>query len=206
MNYTILQIDHTSKYFEQVIQLGEANKKTLGFFPRGAFEYHAIKKQIIVAVDDESDTLLGYLLYGLSRRKMLASIVHLCIDENQRGRGITRALFSELKEQTKQGYKAIRVHCRTDYDANSLWPKLGFQAIREIPGRSKDGTTTLRVWMFDYGHPTLFSYAKNQSSKVKVAIDANVFFQLQHPQVEGHEESLTLLEPWLDIDLYLTPE
>ncbi len=206
MSYTISVIDHRSKYFEQVILLGKANKKTLGFFPRGAFEQHAIKKQIIVAVDDETDTVQGYLLYGLSRRKMLASIVHLCINTEQRGKGITRQLFSVLKKQTKQGYKAIRVHCRVDYEANSLWPKLGFQNVGEKPGRSKDGKTTLGIWMFDHGHPTLFSYVAQQSSNIKVAIDANVFFQLQHPETEGNEESLTLLEPWLEVDLYLTPE
>ncbi|RLF27107.1 MAG: hypothetical protein DRN14_05815 [Thermoplasmata archaeon] len=206
MNYTISTINHRSKYFEQVIQLGEANKKTLGFFPRGAFEQHAVKKQIIIAVDDETDIVQGYLLYGLSRRKMLASIVHLCIDTKQRGRGMTRELFSALKEQTKQGYKAIRVHCRVDYDANSLWPKLGFQNVGEKAGRSKDGKTTLGIWMFDHGHPTLFSYAEQQSENIKVAIDANVFYQLQYPEVAGNEESITLWEPWLEIDLYLTPE
>ncbi len=206
MNYTISIIDHSSKYFEKVIQLSEANKKTLGFLPYGAFEQLAAKKQVIVAVDDKTDALLGYLLFNLSRRKMLASVVHLCIDVKQRGKGITRELFSVLKEQTKQGYRAIRVHCRIDYDANRLWPKLGFQNVGEKPGRSKEGKTTLGIWMFDHGHPTLFSYVAQQSSNIKVAIDANVFFQLQHPETKGNEESLTLLEPWLEVDLYLTPE
>ncbi len=206
MNYTVFQIDHTSQHFEKVISLGEKNRKTLGFFPRGAYEQHASKKQIIVAIDNDTDEILGYLLYGLSRRKMLASIVHMCVNENHRGKGITRLLFSKLKELTEVGYRAIRVHCRTDYEADKLWPKLGFQAIKEIPGRSKDGKTTLRLWMFNHGHPTLFSYIEDQTSKTKVAIDANVFFQLQHPQEYGHEESTTLLEPWLDIELYRTPE
>jgi len=167
MSHTISVIDHRSKYFEQVVLLGAANKKTLGFFPKGAFEQHAAKKQIIVAVDDEKDAVQGYLLYRLSRKKMLASIVHLCIDTEQRSKGITRKLFSELKEQTKQGYKTIRVHCRMDYKTNSLWPKLGFQRVGEEPRRSKDGKTTLGVWMFDHGHPTLFSYVEQQSENFR---------------------------------------
>ncbi len=206
MSYKVFQIDHTSKHLEKVISLGEKNRKTLGFFPRGAYEQHASKKQIIVAIDDSTEELLGYLLYGLSRRKMLASIVHLCVDESQRGKGITRSLFSKLKELTERGYRAIRVHCRIDYEADKLWPKLGFKAMAEMPGRSKDGSTILRLWMFNHGHPTLFAYIENQTSKTKVAIDANVFFQLQYPKEDGHEESATLLEPWLDIELYITPE
>ena len=205
MNFKVISIDLNSPYFEQVIKLGEANRSTLGFLPRGAFEQHASKKQIIVVIDENTNDVLGYLLYRNSRQKMLASIVHLCIDTKHRQQGIARNLFKELVKLTQKNYKAIRVHCRADYEANHLWPKLGFSATNEIPGRSKEGSV-LTVWWFDHNHPSLFSHAEQNSSKAKVAIDANVFFQLQHPEIKGNEESLPLLEPWLDIDLYITPE
>ncbi len=205
MNLKVFPIDQKSLYFEQAIALGEANRATLGFFPKGAFEESASKKRIIVAVDEDSRSLLGYLLYGISRRKMLAYIVHLCVAGNQREKGIARALFNELDNSTKS-FRAIRVHCRIDYEANNLWPKLGFSAVNEIPGRSKDGSTTLRVWWFDHNYPSLFTFAEQQNQKAKVAIDANVFFELRDPEMAGNEESLALLEPWLEIDLCLTPE
>lgn len=205
MNFKIISIDLNSPCFEQVIKLGEANRSTLGFLPRGAFEHYASKKQIIVAIDENTDNVLGYLLYRNSRQKMLASIVHLCISTKNRQRGIARNLFNELVKLTQKNYKAICVHCRVDYEANHLWPKLGFSAVNEIPGRSKEGSV-LRVWWFDHNHPSLFSHAEQNSSKAKVAIDANVFFQLQHPEIKGNEESLPLLEPWLDVDIYITPE
>lgn len=74
-------------------------------------------------------------------------------------------------------------------------------------GRGKK-VTRLTIWKFEYDQPSLFSYAlqQNESTKAKVVIDANVLYQLQDPEVPEHEESLPLLEPWLDIDLYVTPE
>jgi ribosomal protein S18 acetylase RimI-like enzyme len=206
MNLKVFSIDLASPYLEQVIKLGETNRVTLGFFPRGAFEQHASKKWIIVAIDQDMNTVIGYLLYGVSRGAMIVYIVHLCVETAHRKNGVAKALFDELILISKK-YRAIRVHCRVDYDANSIWPKLGFSAVNEIPGRSKSGST-LRVWWFEHDHPSLFSYAKQQeqNQKINVAIDANVFFQLQYPDIGGHEESTTLLEPWLDINLHVTKE
>ncbi len=207
MNFKISSINHTSKYLSDVIRLGDANKSTLGLFPHDAYIDQASKKWIIIAIDEITGDLAGYLLYSISRRKMLVSIVHLCIDTSYRGNGITKLLFNELKKLTKDGYLGVRVRCRIDYSANKLWPKLGFIAIGEMDGRGKK-STRLTIWKFEYDHPSLFSDAlrQNENSKVKVVIDANVFFQLQYPEISGNEESLPLLEPWLDIDLYVTPE
>ncbi len=207
MSIKIFSIDHTSKYLDDVIALGDANKNTLGLFPKDAYKEQASKKWIIVAVDNLTEKLVGYLLYSLSRRKMLVSIVHLCVDSSWRRKGITKLLFDELKKITEIGYSGVRVRCRVDFPANKLWPKLGFVAMGEMDGRGRRGTR-LTVWKFEYDHPSLFSYAaqQNESTKVKVVIDANVFYQLQDPEIKKNEESLPLLEPWLDIDLYITPE
>lgn len=207
MNFKISQIDHNSKYLNDVIALGDTNKSTLGLFPKEAYKESASKKQIIVAIDETTGNLVGYLLYNVSRRKMLVSIVHLCIDTMWRRKGITEQLFNELRNLTRDGYLGVRVHCRIDYPANKLWPKLGFVAMGEIDGHGKKGTR-LTIWKYEYGHPSLFSYAalQNENARVKVVIDANVFYQLQSPEIPGHEESLPLFEPWLDVDLYITPE
>jgi len=200
-------IDISSKHLADVIALGDANKGTLGLFPKEAYKESASKKQIIVAVDEVSGKLIGYLLYSTSRRKMLVSIVHLCIHSSYRRQGITRLLFDELKRITQDAYLRVRVRCRVDYDANKLWPKLNFVAVGEMSGRGKK-ETRLTVWMYEYAHPSLFTYAslQNENAKAKVVIDANVFYQLQDPDNPENEESLPLLEPWLDVDLYITPE
>jgi len=204
----IVTIDEKSPQFEEVVELGRANAATLGFLPRGAFRQYAKNSQLLVALDDER-RVLGYLLYGTTRRKMQAYIVHLCVAQSQRGKGIAETLFEELKEATKYTFHGIRVHCRRDYEANALWPKLGFIATNEMPGRSKH-RSTLTVWWFDHGHPTLFTYADAQriQSRLKVAIDANVFFQLQEPRTPSNEESQSLLVDWLqeNIELCVTKE
>ena len=140
---------------------------------------------------------------------MLAYIVHFCVRRSQRGKGVAKALFDELKKATKDAFRGIRVRCRRDYEASALWPKLGFVATSEMPGRSKYGTK-LTVWWFDHRHPTLFTIADERRSqaKLKVAIDANVFYQLQESPTSLNEESQSLLADWLqeDAELCLTDE
>ena len=124
-----------------------------------------------------------------------------------RGQGVAKLLFKELKKITQDGYLGVRVHCRVDYPANKVWPKLDFVAVSEMKGRGKK-ETRLIVWKYEYPHQSLFSFAslQDEDAKVKVVIDANVFYQLQYPDDPNSEESLPLLEPWLDIDLCITPE
>ena len=207
MSIKISQINPNSKYLNSVIALGDANKSTLGLFPKEAYKESASKKRIIVAVDEVTGELAGYLLYSTSRQKMLVSIVHLCTDLSWRGKGLPKLLFDKLKSLTKDGYLGVRVRCRIDYLANKLWPKLGFVQMGEMDGRGKKGTK-LAIWKFEYDHPSLFSdfLRQKENANVKIVIDANVFYQLQYPEIPSHEESLPLLEPWLDIDLYITPE
>jgi GNAT superfamily N-acetyltransferase len=207
VNIKTSQIDHNSKYLSKVISLGDINKATLGLFPKEAYKESASKKRIIVAIDENTEELVGYLLYSISRRQMLVSVVHLCTASAWQGKGISKLLFEKLKSLTKDGYLRVRVRCRVDYAANKIWPKLGFVFVRDMNGRGKKGTK-LAEWKFEYDHPSLFSYVlrQNENKKVKIVIDANVLYQLQAPEIPKNEESLPLLEPWLDVDLYVTPE
>jgi len=177
----LLVIDEKFPYLEKVIKLADANKSTLGLLPHGAFMALAAQRLILCALD-EKDKLCGYLLYGVNKTYCFYYISHLCIEKSQRGKGIAKALFEEFKNRTqryyKRYYKGVRVHCRIDYEANKIWPKLGFFARHEIDGKSKDGSK-LTVWWYDYGYPTLFTDADEQRTqlKLKVAIDSNIFYQ-----------------------------
>ena len=201
-------VNEASPYLEEVVKLAGANADTLGFLPRGAFISYATDRQILVALDEEKK-VLGYLLYATSEKKGLAYIVHLCVRRSQRRKGVAKALFDKLKEITKETYRGIRVRCRRDYEASRFWPILGFRAISEMPGRSKQGTT-LTIWWFDHEHPTLFTFADTQRtrSKLQVPIDANVFYDLAEPPMPKNEESQSLLADWLqeNIELCLTSE
>jgi hypothetical protein len=56
---TIEAIDDKSPHLQTVIELGDANKATLSFFPEGAFRTHAARRQIIVALDPQAGCI-GY--------------------------------------------------------------------------------------------------------------------------------------------------
>jgi predicted nucleic acid-binding protein/GNAT superfamily N-acetyltransferase len=198
------EIDLHSPYLKKVKYLGRLNSTTLGFLPEGAFDEHARRKQIIVALD-EAEECIGYVLYRISHHR--AAIVHLCVEESHRRNGIARELVNHLQRVTED-LDGISLKCRRDYEASKLWPALHFVARGEQPGRGKD-RAPLMVWHFDFGNQTLFSQTEQEKieSALCVSIDLNVFLDLTDPSRQGHEESGSLLADWLsDLELYITDE
>lgn len=184
--------------------LHRLNAKTLGFLPRGAFEEHARLRQIIVALDSD-DNCLGYLLYRVARGR--ASIVHLCVADAARGKGVARLLVDRLKQETKL-LEGIGLYCRRDYEATHLWSKLGFEAANAKTGRGKD-LAELTFWWFSHGHEDLFSrVAEPDPIRQRVVIDANVFYDLHTRQTPESEDSKALLADWVQasIELVVTKE
>lgn len=202
----IIQLTNVDFYLNQVINLSEKHKKTLGFFPKGAFEDKAREQSILVAVREKK--VLGYLLFGRNRKDSLIYVVHLCVDVNHQGRGIAKLLMDELKKITRKNYRGIRVSCRRDYEINELWPKLGFIPLSEKDGKSIRKKTILVLWWHDFGHPHLFSQNFDQETKSKVAIDSNIVFDLKNPISKANEEAHLLSSEWLkpNIELCVTDE
>ncbi|MEJ7623783.1 MAG: GNAT family N-acetyltransferase [Pyrinomonadaceae bacterium] len=193
MTISILCIDRSSPFLIDVKTLGKRNSSTLGFFPDGAFDDHAQRKQILVAVD-EGGRFAGYLLYRVSRR--IARITHLCVDETARGLGVSRGLIDELKTITSD-LIGISLKCRLDYAANDLWPRYNFVPMRQTKGRGREPKTLVH-WWFDHGHPTLFDRANLESErKIRAVIDANILFDLFDESRDGHDESKFLQAAWL---------
>lgn len=197
-------IDEKSSQLDAVKRLWRANSGTLGFLPAGAFEEYAANGNILVALGTQGQCI-GYLLFRISRDRIV-TIHHLCVDESMRSRGVGSQLVGHLKTIT-QNELGIKLSCRRDFDANSFWPTQGFFVQTNRPGRSQEGTE-LTVWWFDHGHPNLFTWAakKRAKSRLRVAIDANVFFDL-HGE-DGSEESKALLADWLQdsVELCVTRE
>ena len=151
----VFHISERPALLQDVVALGKANRSTLGFLPDGAFEEHAAKDQVLVAVHDER--LAGYVLYRVSRER--ATVVHLCVDDEQRGRGVARGLIQKLFDVTA-GLRGIDLRCRQDFPANAAWPKLGFYHVESRPGRSREGHLLDR-WWFDHGVTDLFSLVED---------------------------------------------
>ncbi|MBD2776958.1 GNAT family N-acetyltransferase [Iningainema tapete] len=205
--FTIQEISQNSKHLETIIQLGDANSTTLGFLPYGAFRRLAAEGRILGYIVPEAGCV-AYLLYDISGYKV--KLTHLCVDKMWQGRGIARALIKHLSEKTPHLH-GILASCRRDYKLDGMWASLGFVAVHERPGRSKDGTT-LTEWWLNYGHPNLLTTLTQQKteSRICVAMDTNIFYDLANNETSNEEskESKALIADWLEpeLELCLTDE
>lgn len=103
---TIEFIDNTNKFLDDVKALGRKNSATLGFMPEGGFEDHARNKCIIIARQEIE--FVGYLMYRVVSRYSRISIVHLCVADAYRGKGVSTSLLDALKVNTKSCLEAFR--------------------------------------------------------------------------------------------------
>lgn len=181
--------------------MARKNSATLGFLPDGAFQAYAERGWILAATAD--DGVAGYVVYRVSR--MTAVLVHLCINEKHRGKGLARQLFRSVVERTSELH-GILANTRRDFPAHTMWPRLGFAAIGERPGRGKLRSVLTR-WWYEHPHPTLFSHQASYlgaQSPVDVAIDLNVFYDLVVPSSRQEaEESRSLQSDWLTDEVQL---
>jgi ribosomal protein S18 acetylase RimI-like enzyme len=132
----VAEVKAESPLFPQVIALGNANSRTLGFLPKGAFLDAAVEGRVL-AVVDPNQQVVGYVLSRTSDQR--AMVVHLCVDPAHRGRRIAKLLVNELVQRSRH-LDGLGLWCRSDYAENALWPKLGFQFVRERRGRSIQGS------------------------------------------------------------------
>lgn len=160
--------------YEQVVKLGDANSATLGFLPYEAIRQAAVEGRVLAFVENEQ--VKGYALYGVRIRTGDISLTHLCVGRDQRGQGIARELVEGIIERN-QHRAGIRLSCRKDYDANAMWPKLGFQRLGEKPGRSRAGHL-LVAWWRPIAAQTLFGEAEREDARLLVSIDTNILLDI----------------------------
>jgi len=207
LQLTICEIDSSSKHLETVMKLADTNAATLGFLPYGAFRRLADEGLILACIAPQIGCI-GYLLYEISGYKV--KLRHLCIAEEWREKGATKALIKYLKNKTYP-LRGIQASCRRDYNLRGMWAALGFVAVHERPGRRKEGSI-LTEWWLDYGHPDLLTTLAQQVTEFRIctAIDANIFYDIADEETadEDSKESKALLADWLEpeLELCLTDE
>lgn len=205
MTFEVLAIGSESEHLESVINLHTRAKATLGFLPASVFKEQADKGCLIIALAN-SGIVAGYALYGLPRREI--RLTHLCVADAQRGRGCARVLIEEIFSRHPDRL-GIRVKCRRNFPANSMWPHLDFVPLNDLPGRSAQGHL-LTTWWRDFGHPTLFTnIAADVDRRIVATIDTDVFIDLDvSVQPIRSDESLALLADWVadEVHLVITKE
>jgi GNAT superfamily N-acetyltransferase/predicted nucleic acid-binding protein len=187
-------IDDNSPHLEAVKKLWGLHRGTLGFLPAGAFDQHARDRHIIVALNGAD--CVGYILYRTPRQRV--AITHFCVAEHARKKGVARAMLDRLIKTTKH-CRGIVLSCRRDYEAASkAWPRLGFHAASERPGRAAVASELVR-WELDYNQPDLFSNIDEPAS-LEAAIDSNVFLDLvEHRSDETEGLRADWLRPLLKL-------
>ena len=203
VNITISKL--TSADLNAVDELMKLYSQTLGFLPRGALcDY--LKKEGVLGAKNDDDQLMGYLLYGDNRDYF--RICQLCVMEQYQSQGIARRLVNSLKESATT-QKSIKLHCRRDFPANDIWPKLGFVALDERPGRSKDGHL-LTLWYLALAPDDQLSLfqAKTSDETLDIIIDAQIFFDFDEPDSDKTKPSKALLSDFLidSLKLWITDE
>lgn len=200
--YGIRRVRLGSAEMEEVITLHGPHRRTLGFFPRGAFEDYARKEGILAAVGNDG-RVMGYVAVRVSGG--WTHIAHLCVGEQYRGRSIARNLVEQVfREAVKHQHIGVRLKCRADFKANGFWPNVGFTPRGQQSGRGAD-RRDLTVWIRrNADAPDLFILGGTDDPEKRIAVlDANTFFDLAHEDEnpadlpERTRESLHLCAGWL---------
>lgn len=187
---------------QQLIELGDLYKATLGVLPHAAYMQYAMDGTIVAAVD--GTRLLGYSVFADRKTRQDLKLIHLCVRRTARGRGIARALVDSISARFPTAI-GLAAYCRRDYEENKVWRQLNFAWRGERPGR-KEGTF-IDGWFRSHGHADLFVPSESDSQRLIVAIDTNVLSDLSVPETrQGSSDALGLTADWLDdeIELVLT--
>ncbi|MFJ1874145.1 GNAT family N-acetyltransferase [Streptomyces chartreusis] len=177
-----------------VIDLGDRNRKTLGFLPHAVFRQAAATGTLLAAVEDQQ--LVGYALYGLPGDRV--RLTHLCVDDSYRAQRVSDKLVKAISERHADRL-GIMLKCRKNYGLEKMWTRLGFQMRTEVAGRG-ESREPLVVWWRSHGHPDLFTDIESPAL-VTAAMDCNIFADL-HSSLprNGAQETKALAANWL-VDL-----
>ena len=191
---TISIIKLTIADLDPVDDLMKRHSSTLGFLPKEALRNYLEKENTLGAKTDDGK-LIGYLLHAA--KPDYFRIAQLCVAEDFNGRGVARQLINELKKSATT-QKAIKLRCRNDFPAHKMWPKLGFSAIDEQPGRSKDKLplTLWRLTLAPDDQLGLFQ-VKTSDDSLDVVIDAQIFFDFDEADSDKSMPSKALLSDFL---------
>ncbi|MFH5230223.1 hypothetical protein [Antrihabitans spumae] len=173
----------SSAYMIKVIALGDHNRRTLGFLPRAGY-IEAANRQHVIAAITHDDTLAAYCIFDPTEKYV--RIVHICVDTGHTGKKLAARLITEVSERNSH-LPGLRLKCRRDWPADSMWPKLGFQPQTDVRGRSAAGHLLTVWWRPNVDNFDLFSLPPQEIDSPIVAVDSNVFSDLHTQRKERRD-------------------
>ena len=190
---------------DAVDELMKRYSSTISFLPLVALEDY-LRKESVLGARAPGGQLIGYLLYGDYPDRF--RITQLCVRDDFRNQGLARKLIDALKRSAST-QKVMILRCRNDYEANSMWPKLGFVPMDEKPGRSKERhlLTLWRLILAPDDQLALFR-ANISDTVLDVVIDSQIFFDFDRQGNEDTQPSKALVSDLFvdSVNLWFTDE
>lgn len=128
----------------------------------------------------DANGLVAYCLFARHRRHI--RIIHLCVAPLDRGAGHARRLVDAVVDEAKNGrIGVVKLNCRRDFPAHSMWPELGFVALAEK--EAKTPGESLITWcraVAGEEQKDIFSVLVSDD-RTNAVIDAQLVFQLDSP-------------------------
>ena len=208
-------------YLEQVRSLADKNRSALGFLPASAYTEAAMKGNLWIAIDKNTEKLRGYLFFGGVYPQL--RVFQICVSSDCRSSGTARELIGALRKYGESfSYQTITARVASELEANRFWQKSDFHIIRQVPGRTAGRTINIYVLVLDV--PSLFDIDRHRTPSPYGAspllaqsirplletpsyvIDLNVFFDVVKQRDDG--ESARILSSALnnEIRLFVTSE
>jgi ribosomal protein S18 acetylase RimI-like enzyme len=197
--------DDVAPHVADIVEASDANRDSLGFFPRSLFDDFARRGRLLALLisDGSGRHFAGHLLF--QRQFPRASILQLYIAPEYRGHGYARILCNRIVEiLTSEGFLSIYARVAEDLTAaNMRWEGLGFLVQRVEPGGATTGRTIV-VRVRELPSPQLFPLRdldpgnplglKSPSTEIPLfLIDLNVLFDLG-PRRQRNEEAIALFK------------
>ncbi len=161
-------------YIDRVRRLADANRSALGFLPASAYHEAAMKGNLWIATEPNTQTLMGYLLFGGVYPHLKVFQVYTCPEF--RSDGMARTLMEELRKYGEDlNYLTITARVAAELEANKFWKDIGFGIIRQVPGSAKTGRT-INIYMLELDVPSLI-----REDRVSFSSSAENVRQITYP-------------------------
>lgn len=135
---------------DAIKMIADKHKTELGFIRRPTLEKSILLDEIFVAIDAESQTIVGFVHYHYRQDKQV-TLYNLAVIQAFRSSGVATQLISALVEEAKaHQLDYILLKCPEELSANQFYERYGFLAMSQEKGKNRP----LNIWKFDLNHST----------------------------------------------------
>jgi len=139
----IRKAQHTD--LDAIKAIADAHKTELGFIRRPTLEKSIQINEILVAIDENNQAIVGFVHYHHRKDKQV-TLYNIVVVSNFRLSGIATQLISELVNEAKFCQSEyILLKCPEELTANQFYERYGFSAMPQEKGKHRP----LNIWKLD---------------------------------------------------------